>query len=87
MISARNRVIQIDSGCPIEVAGVVVREDDYVIADRCGSVFIPAGKIEPVIELAEKIKTRQAGMVNAVCAGKSVAQVMHDKEFEAIQNS
>ena len=87
MISARNRVIQIDSGCPIPVADVTVREDDYVIADRCGSVFIAAEKIEPVIELAEKINARQSRMVNAVCAGKSVAQVMHDKEFEAIQNS
>jgi len=87
MISARNRVVQIDSGCPIQVAGVVVREDDYVIADRCGSVFIAAEKIAQVIELAEKINARQSGMVSAVRAGKSVAEVMHDKQFEAIRNS
>jgi regulator of RNase E activity RraA len=87
MISARNRVIQLDSGCPIEFAGVTVREDDYVIADRCGTVFIPASKIEPVLTLAEKIDTRQNGMVEAVRSGRSVAEVMHDKEFEAIQTS
>lgn len=87
MISARNRVIQLDSGCPIEFAGVTVREDDYVIADRCGTVFIPADKIEPVLTLAEKIDTRQNGMVEAVRSGRSVAEVMHDKEFEAIQTS
>lgn len=86
MISARNRLIQIDSGCSIQVAGVTVREDDYVIADRCGSVFIPAEKIEQVIDLAERIDTRQSGMVSAVRSGKSVAQVMHDKEFEAIHS-
>ncbi|RLA43559.1 MAG: RraA family protein [Gammaproteobacteria bacterium] len=87
MISARNRVIQIDSGCPVQIAGVTVHEDDYVIADRCGSVFIAAEKISQVIDLAEKIDARQTSMVDAVRSGKSVAEVMHDKEFEAIQNS
>jgi len=85
MISARNRVIQIDSGCPVQIAGVTVHEDDYVIADRCGSVFIAAEKISQVIDLAEKIDARQTSMVDAVRSGKSVAEVMHDKEFEAIQ--
>jgi regulator of RNase E activity RraA len=87
MISARNRVIQIDSGCPIQVAGVTVHESDYVLADRCGSVFIAAKKISQVMDLAEKIDARQTSMVNAVRSGKSVAEVMHDKEFEAIQNN
>jgi len=85
MISARNRVIQIESGCPILFAGVSVREDDYVIADRCGTVFIPAGDIEQVIDLAEKIDLRQSAMVQAVRSGRSVTEVMHDKEFEAIK--
>ncbi|WP_322054408.1 RraA family protein [Paraburkholderia bannensis] len=84
MISARNRVIQLDSGCAVEVAGVTVHEDDYVIADRCGTVFVPAARIEAVLDLGERIAQRQDGMVAAVRAGRSVAEVMHDKEFEAI---
>lgn len=84
MISARNRVIQIDSGTPVQMAGVTVREDDYVIADRCGSVFVPQERIEDVLALGEKIVRRQDGMVAAVRRGRSVADVMHDKEFEAI---
>ncbi|MFP3741141.1 RraA family protein, partial [Burkholderia sp. SIMBA_019] len=55
MISARNRVIQHDSGCEIDFAGVAVNEDDYVIADRCGTVFVPSAHIEAVIDLAERI--------------------------------
>ncbi|RLA26623.1 MAG: RraA family protein, partial [Gammaproteobacteria bacterium] len=51
----------------------------------CGSVFIAAEKISQVIDLAEKIDARQTSMVDAVRSGKSVAEVMHDKEFEAIQ--
>jgi regulator of RNase E activity RraA len=85
MISARNRIVQVDSGCSIEFAGVTVNEDDYVIADRCGTVFITANKIQAVLDLAEKIEKRQAKMLDAVRSGKSVAQVMHDKEFESIQ--
>ena len=85
MISARNRVIQIDSGKPVRIAGVTVHEDDYVIADRCGTVFVPAARIEEVLDLGERIARRQDGMVAAVRAGLSVAEVMHDTEFEAIR--
>lgn len=85
MISARNRVIQVASGTPVQMAGVTVNEDDYVIADRCGTVFVPAGRIDEVLDLAERIAKRQDGMVAAVRAGRSVEEVMHDKEFEAIK--
>ncbi|WP_316156961.1 RraA family protein [Cupriavidus sp. BIC8F] len=84
MISARNRVVQVGSGEPVVFGGVVVNQDDYVIADRCGTVFVPAARIEEVLDLGERIARRQDGMVQAVRAGRSVAEVMHDKEFEAI---
>jgi len=84
MVSARNRVVQISSAQPITVAGVLVHEDDYVIADRCGTVFVPSTRIEDVLALGERIARRQDGMVKAVRAGRSAAEVMHDKEFEAI---
>ncbi|KQV78815.1 RraA family protein [Rhizobacter sp. Root1221] len=85
MVSARNRVVQLASGTPILVAGVTVREDDYVIADRCGTVFVAADRIAEVLDLAERIARRQDGMVQAVRSGRSVEDVMHDKEFEAIK--
>lgn len=85
MISARNRVIQLASGQPVVMAGVLVCEDDYVIADRCGTVFIPAAHIEAVLDLGERIARRQDGMVAAVRSGRSVAEVMHDRQFDAIK--
>lgn len=84
MISARNRIVQLSSGEPVQMAGVTVRDGDYVIADRCGSAFVPADRIEEVLDLGERIARRQDGMVAAVRSGRSVADVMHDKEFEAI---
>lgn len=85
MISARNRVVQIDAAVTINVAGVDVSEDDYVIADNCGTVFVPQAYIEKVVDLGERITRRQDGMVEAVRSGRSVAEVMHDTQFEAIQ--
>ncbi len=86
MISARNRLVQRASGTPINVAGVTVQEDDYVIADRCGTVFVAAARIDEVLALAERIATRQNGMVQAVRAGQSVEDVMHDQKFDAIRH-
>jgi len=85
MVSARNRVVQIAAGTPVQMAGVTVEEGDYVIADRCGTVFVPAAQIAQVLDLGERIATRQDAMVAAVRAGRPVAEVMHDKEFEAIR--
>lgn len=85
MVSARNRVVQRGAGIPIQVAGVTVNEGDYLIADRCGTVFIAQDHIEAVLDLAERIARRQDAMVQAVRAGRSVEEVMHDKEFEAIK--
>ena len=84
MISARNRIVQVSSGQPVKMDGILVKEDDYVIADKCGTVFIPAERAEEVIALGERIARRQQGMVDAVRAGRSVAEVMHDEEFESI---
>ena len=85
MVSARNRVIQIDSAVTLDIAGVPVSEDDFVIADSCGTVFVPQAHIEKVLDLGERIARRQDGMVEAVRGGRSVAEVMHDNQFEAIQ--
>ena len=84
MISARNRVVQLDAGVTLSVAGVSVSEDDYVIADTCGTVFVPQAVIEKVLDLGERIARRQEGMVHAVRSGRSVVEVMHDAQFEAI---
>jgi 4-hydroxy-4-methyl-2-oxoglutarate aldolase len=85
MISARNRLVQVASGTPVVMAGVTVHEDDYVIADRCGAVFVRQDRIGEVLELGERIARRQQQMVAAVRAGRSVADVMHDREFEAVR--
>ncbi|CAI7568521.1 unnamed protein product [Penicillium crustosum] len=87
MISARNRLVQVESGTPLQMRGVTVHQDDYVIADRCGTVFVPAKSIEEVLEYGERIDRRQTLMVQAVRAGHPVSEIMHDTQFEAIRES
>ncbi|WP_085339626.1 RraA family protein [Aquidulcibacter paucihalophilus] len=87
MISARNRIVQIASGTPVEMDGVTVYEGDYVIADRCGTVFIPTRWIDEVLSLGEHVLRRQEAMVSAVRAGQSVTEIMHDRQFEAIRST
>ncbi|KAL0253007.1 hypothetical protein SLS55_010678 [Diplodia seriata] len=85
MVSARNRVVQVRSGTPLHLQGVTVHQDDYVIADGCGTVFVPAQRIDEALQLAERIDRRQSLMVRAVRAGKPVSDVMHDTQFEAMR--
>ncbi|RSM12480.1 hypothetical protein CDV31_006321 [Fusarium ambrosium] len=87
MISARNRLIQVDSGTEVEMRGVKVTQDDYVIADNCGTAFVSADRIEEVLDLSERIDRRQTKMVQEVRTGRPVVEVMHDKQFEAIAAS
>ncbi|KAK4062663.1 uncharacterized protein Triagg1_9781 [Trichoderma aggressivum f. europaeum] len=86
MIIARNRLVQIESGKALQMRGVTVHQDDYMIADRCGTVFIPAKHIEEVLDFGEKINRRQSLMVQAVRAGQPVSEVMHDKQFDNISD-
>ena len=48
------------------MCGVQVCEDDYVIADRSGTVFIAAGHIQEVLDFGERIARHQDAMLEAV---------------------
>lgn len=84
MISVCNWVIQIDFGKFVQMVGVIVYEDDYVIVDCCGMVFVFVDCIEEVFDFGECIVCCQDGMVVVVCVGCFVVEVMYDKEFEVI---
>ena len=83
-VSARNRLVQYSHGEPINFANVTAHKGDYVLADGSGTVIVPADRIEEVLDIAERLATREAAMVAAVRSGRSVVDVMHDKEFDAV---
>ncbi len=81
-VTARGRIIQESFNTLVQVAGVQVRPGDLVLADGSGAVFVPQERAEAVIAAAERLAARQAAMVRAVRAGRSVVEVMQDAAFE-----
>ena len=84
MISGRNRVLQVGAAIPVMMSGVAVMEGDYVIADRCGSVFVSPEHIEEVVGLAQRILIQQDKMIEAIGTGQSLQQLLNEKEFSEL---
>ncbi|TDF63197.1 RraA family protein [Cupriavidus sp. L7L] len=81
MASNGRRNVVAEQGKPIEFAGQVVCEDDLVIADRCGVVFIPANAAEEVIALGERIIRHQDAMVVEAAAGHPCTDTLFELNF------
>jgi 4-hydroxy-4-methyl-2-oxoglutarate aldolase len=74
--TARGRIVEVETGGPVEVGGVIVKPGDYAIADGSAVVFVAASEIERVLETAEAIMTREEAMAQALREGKPISQVM-----------
>jgi 4-hydroxy-4-methyl-2-oxoglutarate aldolase len=74
--TARGRIVEVETGGPVEVGDVIVNPGDYAIADASAVVFVAAGEIERVLESAEAIMTREEAMAQALREGKPISQVM-----------
>jgi regulator of RNase E activity RraA len=84
-VSARGRIVQLAMDEVIEFDGVQVAPDDFIVADRSGVVFIPQGRAEEVLVLAEQIAAIETQMAMAVDGGVAVSQVMHDSQFPTVE--
>jgi regulator of RNase E activity RraA len=82
--TARGRNIQEAHNKMIQCGGVQVHPGDLLIADGSGVVFIPKERAADVVEAAERIVAREAQMIEAVRAGRSVVDVMAESQFQAI---
>lgn len=74
--TARGRVYEAATGEPITIAGQIVADGDYVIADASGVVFIARADIDTVLAAAERIAAKEAAMVAALRKGSPITQVM-----------
>lgn len=83
-VSARGRIVQEDMDVPVQIRGVRVQSGDLVIADRNGVAFVTAAHAGRVLALAERIAAREAAMAEAVRAGSSIVDVMHDSQFPTV---
>jgi regulator of RNase E activity RraA len=74
--TARGRIFEADTQCPVVIGEVTVNPGDYALADSSGVAFIPAAEIERVLDAAEAIAAREAAMSRDVQTGLPVSQVM-----------
>jgi 4-hydroxy-4-methyl-2-oxoglutarate aldolase len=74
--TARGRIVELGTNCPVTIGKVTVRPGDYVVADGSGVVFVPAENIDAVLDAAETIAAREAAMAKALLAGKPITEVM-----------
>lgn len=74
--TARGRIYEADTGCPVVIGEVTVEPGDYAIADSSGVAFIRPDDLEEVLKTAEFIAAREAAMARDVEAGQPVSEVM-----------
>jgi len=74
-VTARGRVAERSTGSDLDIAGVVVRTGDLLIADGSGAVVIPGARADAVIETAESIVAREAVMADRLRSGVPAGEV------------
>lgn len=79
--TARGRIVELGTNVPISFEGITVNPGDYVIADSSAVIFIAAGDIDRVLDVAEAIAAKEEAMANALRAGESIGAVM-DANYE-----
>lgn len=75
-LTARGRVVEKETNGLVTICGVEVTPGDYVAADGSACIFIRAGDIDRVLDVAEAIVAREAAMAKAILAGAPISAVM-----------
>lgn len=74
--TARNRIVELATNEPVVIGGVTVSPGDYVLADRSAVVFVAAADIGRVLDAAEAIAAREAGIAAALRDGTPITEAM-----------
>lgn len=78
-VTARKRVMGLETNTIIQCGGVQVRPGDYAMADGSGVVIIPFEKITDVLLKAEELFEKEQLMIKEIKAGSDIDKV--DKKY------
>ena len=70
-----------EAGAPIQCGGVVVNPGDWVVGDEDGVVVIPAGRLEAVLERAERLRKLEKEIAREVRRGMDLAAILRYDEL------
>jgi 4-hydroxy-4-methyl-2-oxoglutarate aldolase len=81
--TARGRIVETGTNVPVTVGDISVAPGDFVVADGSAVVFVRAQDIDRVLDAAEAIAAREAGMADSLRAGTPITLVM-GKNYETM---
>jgi len=78
-VTARKRIMEMETNKMIQCGGVQVRPGDYVMADGSGVIVIPIEKINNVLKKAEELFNKEQAMIKEIKEGVPIDKV--DKKY------
>jgi 4-hydroxy-4-methyl-2-oxoglutarate aldolase len=81
-LTARNRNVQGDYNCPVNIGGRQVNPGEIVVADINGVVVIPIDKAEEVLKACKEIIERENELIRKIKSGISFADVDRQSGYD-----
>lgn len=85
MRTGKDRVSAEDYGVAVQLAGVRVEPDDWLVGDADGVVVIPAGRVDEVIGIAEHIVEVEEAIRTSIHAGERLDRSRQQTGYHALQ--
>jgi len=86
MRTGKDRVRLAAVGTPLTIGAVRVAPGDLVCGDADGVLVVPAGRVDEVADLAERIEAVEADIVAAVRAGSSLHEARAELGYHHLQS-
>jgi len=80
-VTARNKVVELATNVPIDIAGIKVQPGDYVMADGSGVAIIPRSELDKVATEARSMMAYENGIRAQLDQGISIGEAM-DASYE-----
>jgi regulator of RNase E activity RraA len=79
--TARGRFVEVGTQIPLDISGVKVEPDDWVVADGSGVVFIPGKRLWEICARANELAIKETRMIRRIESGSAVQTVL-DRRYE-----
>jgi regulator of RNase E activity RraA len=87
MRTGKDRVQAETVNGPIDLGGVRVEANDYIVADGDGVVVVPGGRAAEVFELASSLRDAERRIVEATLSGASLAEARRQGNYHKLQRA
>jgi 4-hydroxy-4-methyl-2-oxoglutarate aldolase len=86
MRTGKDRVRCVAVQQPVHIGGVAIAPGDLITADGDGVVAVGAAHLDAVVDLAEHIEDTERRIVDAVRAGRTLAEARGDLGYHSLQS-